>query len=498
MKKAFFLLAFALFAAKHGLAQPLLTFKIEVQKPSEGPVRTEVEMVFPAGPDGETRLVCPPDFGAATQLFRSLKNPRPLESRTKIAWSADSSQLIVRSPQGLERVGIRYEIAQSFSARGFRQETVFQPFLQQNWLHVLGNNLFLAPEAGDRWLVDVKKINLPVDWQAASSWPDAPFSTTTMRLREHVFLAGDDVRILKTEIEKKPLTVAVRGKWAFSDADLLAEIKTTVAQQRAFWQDFDIPKYTVTLAPIKDDLPLKNYRPGEIDVEFCGAGLASAFAAFSTNNPTTDLTHLRHLFHHELMHDWIGGKIRPGGDGYNDMEMAWFSEGFTEYFAYRNMLAVGHLAPEDFLHAVNEDFFQALWQSPMADAPNSEIKKRFFESPEARDLPYKRGFCFAFWLDLGIRKKSKNAQNLRDLMLQMLDYYQQGDRELRENMDFFFETAEEMSGLDVEKMHQKNIVEGRLIEAEAFRLPDFLAVEKGSDRVPRFVGNEAVSWESKI
>jgi hypothetical protein len=44
---------------------------------------------------------------------------------------------------------------------------------------------------------------------------------------------------------------------------------------------------------------------------------------------------MHYFFHHVLTHHWIGGKIRNGGPS-NGMTYAWFSEGFTAYFALLN------------------------------------------------------------------------------------------------------------------------------------------------------------------
>jgi predicted metalloprotease with PDZ domain len=204
------------------------------------------------------------------------------------------------------------------------------------------------------------------------------------------------------------------------------------------------------------------------------------------------------LFHHELMHNWIGCKIRNGGQP-NDMQMAWFSEGFTEYFALKNMLKGGFVTTEQYMDRLNDRFFDGLYHSPKREAPNHAVADSFFIAHDFERLPYLRGCVFAFFLDNAIKAGSNDRRDLHDLMLDMLEYYQRSDRDLLSNFDFFLETCSDYLQKDVAPFYQTHIQKGKLIPADAFMLPPYLKMEVDDEGSPFVSLDKSVAgWENGI
>src|SRR5690606_31285116 len=96
------------------------------------------------------------------------------------------------------------------------------------------------------------------------------------------------------------------------------------------------------------------------------------------------------------------------------------SEGFTDYYTYKNRLRSGNLTFDDWLKQFNEDIFRAHWENPMRNEPNYRIKDDFWKSRNIEKIPYRRGALFAFWLDNQIQLKSNGTRSLDDLMRDLL------------------------------------------------------------------------------
>ncbi len=473
------LLFFALLCSSKLSAQNL-RYEISPEFRPDG-LSLQVCLYLKGEPDGETDIMLPSDYGSATRLFRAIQQLNCLPRDCEMTLDRDSLVATVRHRPG-QNLRLNYRLQQDFSGSLVTNETAFRPIIQPDFFHVLGSSLFLVPRDWDEYDVRIEWRDFPTDWVLHNSFGTRQtvqeFKFSSACWLESVFVGGD-FRLQKTTVRDRPIWLAVRGSdWAFTDADLLEMLRRTVETQRTFWHDFDIPFYTVTL------LPLAVEGAGEGSIQYLGTGLQSSFAAFATPVKQLNVNGLQHLFNHELMHDWIGSKIRNGGTC-NDMTFGWFSEGFTEYFAYKNMLAAGFLSPDEYLEAMNRDFFAAHYSSRVAEAPNSEIQRNFFNKSDISQLPYKRGCLFAFYLDNLIKTRSGGTRCLHDFMLDMLDYYYEGDKDLLTGFAFFEKNmGKYLPPGEFEAAYRAHIVEGRFIPAEKFVLPDCLEMTKTAAGVP--------------
>jgi predicted metalloprotease with PDZ domain len=118
---------------------------------------------------------------------------------------------------------------------------------------------------------------------------------------------------------------------------------------------------------------------------------------------------------HEMLHRWLGLTVRlevPEGAGF------WFTEGFTVHYATTLMLRAGLLTPDEVLSELN-DLAVRHFANPFAAATNDEIRRGFFENDQLSVLPYTRGALYAAELDGALRKASKGARSLDDLMREL-------------------------------------------------------------------------------
>src|SRR5258708_7739898 len=99
--------------------------------------------------------------------------------------------------------------------------------------------------------------------------------------------------------------------------------------------------------------------------------------------------------------------------------MYWFSEGFTEYYAVKLNHKNGIMSQNDYVDHINEiliDYFS----SPVHNASNETIVKKFWTDPKIQRLPYVRGFTLALYLDTKIQSKSEGL-SLDNFMHDLLE-----------------------------------------------------------------------------
>jgi len=122
---------------------------------------------------------------------------------------------------------------------------------------------------------------------------------------------------------------------------------------------------------------------------------------------------LKNFIAHEHFHTWFrsNSNLITGEK--------WFTEGFTDYFAYLINMKNKIISKNDFIERYN-DVLSKYFSSPYQKASDEEIQKMFWDSSEAQKLPYLKGFIIALELDLKIQNITKNQYSLKDIFVQMI------------------------------------------------------------------------------
>ncbi len=116
------------------------------------------------------------------------------------------------------------------------------------------------------------------------------------------------------------------------------------------------------------------------------------------------------------MHEWIGNAIQNKHEELN----YWFSEGFTDYYTYKNRLRIKDISMDEWKKLFNAEVIKSHWKNPERNIPNYRIKDDFWKSRNVEKVPYRRGAIFAFWLDNQIMLKTQYKRSLDDLMREVL------------------------------------------------------------------------------
>jgi hypothetical protein len=244
------------------------------------------------------------------------------------------------------------------------------------------------------------------DAQALSSFGDGPDAETTgelTTLRMASYFTG------------RPRTHAsddgalhVRSAWfgapAFDVAAAAAWAARAFAAERAFFADDDPAPYHVFVRV----LPAMAERSN-------GMGQPSSLL-LAIGPKTTFGPRLRANLAHEMLHRWLGLRIRLAGP---EGSALWLTEGFTVHYANVLLLRAGLISPDEFLSELDGAVTRQL-ANDRAAASNDEIRRGFFDDDALAVVPYTRGSLYAAELDAAIRRASHGARSL-DTVVRELD-----------------------------------------------------------------------------
>ncbi len=432
--------------------QHQLTYRITPFQ-EEGVPKLKVLTTFTPEKDGLTYLDYLNEAWGETNLFNALESVDvPLEN-VEILKNPDSNRIELKHPKNLDKLQISYVLKQDTEAP-LTSEKAYRPIIQPTYFRLFTHHLLMIPHHLNTGPDIPLKVNfiweVPEDYlinnSFASNEKNQQLSLTSEALGES-FFAGGDFRNHTFHLKDNKVVLSLRGQWpSFTDAEISAVLKETLEAQRDFWQDHSQEYFTVSLLPTQE----------EMGSSMQGTGLTNSFATSASDNGGVSLAMLAWLFNHELMHNWIGHTIQNE----NEEQQYWFSEGFTEYYAYKNVSLneIAGFRTADYVKEINK-LLKNLQRSPVIDAPNAEINYDNFWSDRAYEkLPYYRGALFAFYLDQKIQKESNGNQSLDDMMRKMLVDAKEKNQKLTHQ--YFVETVNMFLAEDIQPFFEKHIEQG--------------------------------------
>jgi len=354
---------------------------------NQGGTVLHVTVTFPGSPIGTDIIEVPTTW--AGQTLRGVTNLQPSSSRTTIGDGPHPDERLVKHPAG-QPVVLTYDLSKDWTGP-LRHPMEFHAVLLPEYLEINGQNALVHPAFGETALVTTQFDwrRLPDAWVLATSFGTA--TTGVDRCQSHtgpwaetydaLFAAGD-FRLHRFQIGKRAAVLAVRGVWTFTDDEAIADIQRVVSVVRDFWHDDRFPYFLVTLKSFDQD-------QGSSD----GPALTNAFWLYlSRRDPfSSQLTRLAH----ETFHAWNPRKmgVQPAG-----VNIEWFREGVTRYYADLLVYRTGLLPLATYVNNTNDDL--------RAYADSSS--------------PYVLGRVMALWLDGQIREESQGRFSLDDVMFDMV------------------------------------------------------------------------------
>lgn len=402
----------------------------------------------------------------------------------------DSNRIIVHYPKS-KRITLNYRIHQDY--KGDSMNIVNRPRMNNDYFHVLGRELFIVPE--DVFTSESRVIEAKINWvdfptnyiihnTFASNIQSQVIKAEIHGGFYHSLFVGGDYRLYNFEYHSKPIVFAIRGNWLAdydNDEKMVNALEKTIATQRDFWKDNSQAYYTVIMSPT-----VSQNDSSYAGQSTTGSAVNNGFMIQSSNNPFNDFSVLSYMFNHEMMHQWIGQTIKNAHEELN----YWFSEGFTDYYTYKNRLRSNDISLKEWCASFNKDVLLAHYKNPERNKPNYVISDDFWLSRNVEKIPYRRGAIFAFWLDNKIMKVSNYTKSLDDLMRTLLEKCKTENKRLSDEL-FLEEAQKFIKREDISYEFQKYIINGEDLVFTNDDLIDCFRVEM-VENTPQFVLEESV------
>ena len=365
----------------------------------------DVEVRFPNSASGTTLVDIPSSFASAQNLESDIVDLRPLSPQTAIANTGDPSVKRITGPPGAD-VNIAYRVIKNWNGPlTHKTGNYFRALIEKDYTLFLGPNALLLPE----WNPSLPH-SVSLHWRLPESpgrfgdsygigEPNQRVVTSLYDLSNAMFFAGD-FRRFDISVGGKSVDALVRGDWPFDDRTFATAVQRIVATERGFWRDNAFPIFTILLTP--DDEPLGTGG---------GSAYSNAFVLYEPARSPIDFE-FYHALAHEYFHTWNPGKIGalPG----NAELVAWFYEGFTEFYTVQMILRSGLMTPAEYVREVarKDRRYEAF---PNRNAPNSALKGNAF-TQDFYDLPYLRGERLARYWNQAICSRSDGKASLDSFM----------------------------------------------------------------------------------
>ena len=234
--------------------------------------------------------------------------------------------------------------------------------------------------------------NAPASWQFANSFSAGQkqqrFEASCDNIRNALYVGGYNFNLHKTSFG----ALAIAGQFQNFSADQLANtITENMKLVEGFWKTEPETNYFVSIRSISDQKH----------------GGTAQFRSFQLQlSPNQQMGYeLNRLIAHEYFHHWNGLKIKPHPQQ-NNLDISWFLEGFTDYYAY--LLTAPDIA----------SYQQSFHVKNFKNIGLAELKRNSLNNSDYFHVPYVQGRRIAAWLDKKINQHS--GKRLEQVMHELL------------------------------------------------------------------------------
>jgi predicted metalloprotease with PDZ domain len=395
------------FASAAAVAQPCdLHYRVTPRHDSV-PRVLDIELSFAPLGRSESYLRATAEWGGVTDFAASMTDWRGLDAGTRVAAGDSPRRWRVTHPAGAERVRVGWRVRAALpdpdDGRPQDQLHLYRAQIGADWFQFSGYSALVDVEHFDdrtqpRVCVDLLQPGAAADTPAFGSHlhargPAASFALTgSPSLVRHAFYAGGaGWRVTERRLASGPVVTAVRGRFAVADAELADRSAALLDAHRRFWGDASAPPQWVVLTP--------NFSQGNV------GGTLVHQAALLHAGPDFGPAHdaFAFLIGHENLHQWIPQRFgRLPEDGREAVPHYWFSEGFTNFYTHRLLLASGLWTLDRYAGALTRAL-RGYWRSPSRNAGARDIAPRFFSDRDAGQQMYARGELLALRWDRALR-----------------------------------------------------------------------------------------------
>jgi predicted metalloprotease with PDZ domain len=387
----------------------------------------------------------------------------------------DSSEVRLHHSKGA-RVSVSYLVPNDMH---FDARLASKPAVYPDYFHVLGYFLFGSLDQYEQQTATIT-WDLPRGWSVFNSYMQGQ-SIQKVKVvnpiwREAIF-AGGKVNTYETHLKHGQ----VKSYFLDSKLERLRDslenlVIDAFVNQRNFWHE-TIPvkeSFVVVFLPIDS---------GQTSVHLAGMGVINAFSVFLQPDAVIDPKQLQHLIYHEMMHHWIGQRLRMQPNAMMPDER-WFVEGFTEYFSYLVESVSGNLSESEFCQIAANQFFIPYYAQPARQLNRSNMAWRYLDHHSEDLYAYQAGFVYASFLDGQLRCKTGHKLHLGILIEQLM--VKQEEHEQADLDDLLLHLLVGYLGKDVVTLHHDFTQRGIKVPLKDYPLCHpywFITTDGGSDQI---------------
>ncbi len=423
-----------------------LSYAVE-PKPAVDSLTLEISVSFRLSGSKATELILPFEWEGQKGLDGVIRDLQVVSPGSTLLPAKQTWRRRLEFNPG-QTVQLRYSVVKDCSGK-IDSSSYFRVLLHPSYFQVAGRNFLVYPDLpeDEKLPICVEWRNLPQGWKAVDSLTgDSPRQDVTAKLIKltNGLFAGGDLRITKINVQAKPVSVATRGTWEFSDDSFADLVQRVLAAERRFWQDNDFPNYLITVLPSDDT-------PGS----FGAAALEDSFMLLIGESAHLDFA-LKFALAHEMFHSWNAAKL---GEVHEEVPF-WFIEGFTDYYARLLLLRSGLITQAEYNDDVRRNY-QEYRLSRVLHVAGKQMESKFFDDTDMQRMAYLRGDFLAMRWDQAIRQGSGGKQTLDDAMLALFHLAQQKEVTLTD--DFLGRHFSSYIGSQAVSDTQKYIEQGETI-----------------------------------
>ena len=428
-------------AGKAGTAREL-AYSFDLAAVGETPGRVHIALDLRMPASGSEVIALPSEWAETTDLERGIEELAVTGGRARLVTGTSPALRVLRATPGAS-VRLTYDLVGDrglVAAAAERHRVLLRPGL----VEFNGSNGLVAPamDASTRVHVTLRFTGLPESQRVVTSFGEGAAQEMTGPWREMrgALFAGGALRTQELVVEGAPVLLAIApprsGEWTFTDGEAAGKVRQILAAERLFWRDLAIPWYAVIIAPLEPAGPAGPGAQPASAVAVGGGGTAFTHAFLLSLAPREGFgTETESLFAHEAFHEW--NPLGMGSPGAVPAP-AWFTEGVTTFYQDRLLERARLLDADGYLRRVNrivrddrmlrdDRVLQQARVTPGVQGwalPARETAARRDTDSARLDAeaityraPYLRGALMAMWLDAEIRRQTRGARSLDDLML---------------------------------------------------------------------------------
>jgi predicted metalloprotease with PDZ domain len=330
--------------------------------------------------------------------------------------------------------------------------------------HAFWNNaaLLMYPN-GQLSAPSTVRVLPPNGWKIATGLPEAPNQKNTFSAENFDILYDSpfevsNFKVLSFEVKGIPHRIVIDGEGNYDPERMRRDVQKIVETEAALMGEIPYKDYTFILH-------LRSTGGGGLE-HLNSTALGYPRFAF---RPEQGYKGFLGLVAHEFFHLWNVKRIRPDAlgpfdyTGENYTKLLWVAEGGTDYYANLVLRRAGLVTDKEYLAQLARSF-QGLQNTPgrlemSAEEASFDAWIKYYRTDEnsvnSQISYYDKGAILCGLLDLEIRRRSRGAKSLDDVLRYLYtDFYKKGRNYTPED---FQRVAEQMAGGSLEQFFARYV-----------------------------------------